>query len=1354
MRALIGVGGMGAVYRGYQPSLDRDVAIKVLSPELTEDGQYIERFNREALVVARLEHAHIVPIHEYGTVDNISYVVMRLLTGGSLQDRLRYLQQNDLALPSADEVVSVLRQLAGALDYAHQHHIIHRDIKPSNVMFDSAGTAFLVDFGIARILDQSATRYTSAGIAVGTAQYMAPEQFRDEEPTPAIDQYAMGVMAFSLLTGKAPYEASNLAAYALKHVQDPIPKLSEKRPEVGPEVDAVFEKVLAKRPEDRYESVTAFVDALELALRSHHVGATNPPTNFFKMPLPDLKNAQPTPSSQRVIPRDSSSQVSAPTLVDIPTTNELISTRSRKGGVVIISAVFVLMVILAGFIGFAISESQQQPPGGPLVALGIVPGWTETPTATATVMPVTPTQTTVPAVADVPTATDAPTATATATRTPTATATTTETSSPTATTTHTATVTPLPTSTPEPSETPIPSATYTATRTNEEVYATLSAEIEEVESATFGGTGECRDCHRRAAEDHATTYHALTLVSSEVLEDNEDIAEQVLLADFEANENIVQFPGEDKPRAINLNDVAFTLGAGRHYQAYVTRLDDDTLMTLPIQWDVTNSEWTDLPLADEWPDSAYEFTTNCVGCHVTGFDTNNLTWEETGVQCEACHGPGSNHIEFADDAGSSISNSEYAEISSAINFALDGQVCGQCHARGTSPDGELPYPLAYHPGANLLAEDTFHPFSVDDLTHWLPTGHAELPNMQFNEWMTSSHSTALAIAQESDDFGAACINCHSVAQQRVDYLIDEKWVNEDEYNPLDVLERFDFGVTCASCHDPHEVESPTYLRDEPYVLCVSCHYGSETTDGIHHPVKDIFEGLPLVEGIGPVEGIHFSAEGGPDCLTCHMQLIDTKNGLRSSHTFSSIMPGTSADVEGSPDACTTCHSNVQTSEQMQALIDDVQKNVTDRVAAIQEDMRDDTPEWVGQALVVIEGDGSQGIHNYAYTNALLTSAETELGLANGGILTWPLISTSTWTSTPGPTLTAIWTATSTETETSMSTATDTVAVTITLAPTSASSEIVVTGILSAGEVTTEGVVLRNVGNTVDLTGWTLSDLDGNVFTFPELLFFSETTISVFTRSGQNTPISLFWEQNEPVWDDGDVLTLTDASGDVQATLRIGSSNSPDGSLANQETLDSSDDASESADSELDDEQCTYVVQPTDSLIKIVQNDDRFTLQELMAANNMAETALVHLGQVLIIPNCIPGSETPTIDIPNEQCTYIVQSADSLAMIALNDDRFTLQELMAANNFTGTALVHPGQELIIPNCMPGDEEAAALLPIATNTQTPTPSQPTETYIATPTETLLQERITGVVNLYNADFANLREGPGSNYPRVGT
>ncbi|MCA9888811.1 MAG: protein kinase [Anaerolineae bacterium] len=440
LRALIGVGGMGAVYRGYQPSLDRDVAIKVLSPELTQDKQYIERFNREALVVARLEHPNIVPIYDYGTVDGRSYVVMRLLTGGSLQDRLEYSEEVGRELPSIMESITVLRQLAEALDYAHKLDVIHRDIKPSNVMFDTFGTAFLVDFGIARILEEGATRLTSTGLAVGTAPYMAPEQFMDEAPTPAVDQYSMGIMAFALLAGDVPYSATSLGAYALKHIQEPVPSLYDRRPELGLDVDAVFQKVLAKNPTQRYPTVAAFVDALEAALLKQNLSDEQTrKTGFFLTPIPKAPELHPTDRRPKPIPSDdSSAKTLDPTLVDLDSSplqqvsnqygNAQITPQKQRRLLPIL-AVAALFVILLGIIGFSIYESQQAPPRGLLVAVGIVPTWTPSPT---------------------------PTSTLTATATPTATSTSTPTNTPTETPTATSTSTLTPTDTPTSTSTPTP----------------------------------------------------------------------------------------------------------------------------------------------------------------------------------------------------------------------------------------------------------------------------------------------------------------------------------------------------------------------------------------------------------------------------------------------------------------------------------------------------------------------------------------------------------------------------------------------------------------------------------------------------------------------------------------------------------------------------------------------------------------------------------------------------------------------------------------------------------------------------------------------------------------------------------
>lgn len=167
LRQLLGAGGMGAVYLGYQANLKREVAVKVLSVTLAQQTDYVERFTREAQTAAALEHAHIVPVYDYGTQDGISYVIMRLLTGGSLAERLTLRAESDNPLPTLAEVADVMKKLASALDYAHSKGVIHRDIKANNVMFDDQGSPFLVDFGIAK-LTHATSALTGTGVTMGT----------------------------------------------------------------------------------------------------------------------------------------------------------------------------------------------------------------------------------------------------------------------------------------------------------------------------------------------------------------------------------------------------------------------------------------------------------------------------------------------------------------------------------------------------------------------------------------------------------------------------------------------------------------------------------------------------------------------------------------------------------------------------------------------------------------------------------------------------------------------------------------------------------------------------------------------------------------------------------------------------------------------------------------------------------------------------------------------------------------------------------------------------------------------------------------------------------------------------------
>jgi len=498
----------------------------------------------------------------------------------------------------------------------------------------------------------------------------------------------------------------------------------------------------------------------------------------------------------------------------------------------------------------------------------------------------------------------------------------------------------------------------------------------------YAGTRECRDCHRDVARPFADSAHALTLV--ELNEDTAEDEDNPIAGDFsvDSDNRLITFPGESDPRAFDIDDVAYTLGAGRHVQAYLYETEPGVYHVLPAQWDTVNETWVPLELAAEWPAEEYEFGPNCAGCHVQELNTQAYEWSEDGVMCETCHGPGLDHVLAADDAGGSIDEEELALIYDSINIAVDPQTCGQCHSRGLAADGIHPYPTDYYPGETLT--DVFTPFDPDNAAAWHASGHASLPNMQYNETTVSAHPNGLASAQESDNFDATCLGCHSSAQIRITSLLNKDDIDPETVDPLAVVEDHPYGVTCVSCHNPHlsveegETAPAANLRAESYTLCTSCHYDSSATDTLHHPVQQVFEGTALIDGIDGVPGAHFTADDGPLCATCHMPQVSTYNGERQSHTFQILAPQDAPEdgmVQGS---CTTCHEEGAVA--LQALIDDIQVDTRQRVETARGAVDADGPQWVIRTLDAIEGDGSAGIHNYAYTDQLLDAVEAELNL--------------------------------------------------------------------------------------------------------------------------------------------------------------------------------------------------------------------------------------------------------------------------------------------------------------------------------------------------------------------------------------
>jgi serine/threonine protein kinase len=262
---MIGKGGMGVVYRAVRPGVSGEVAIKILS---TSSPEYIKRFRQETEIISKLRHPHIVRVYDHDTKDGFIYVVMQLLTGKSLADRLYMGRGDKYPRIEVRRVVQIISQIASALDYAHSQGVIHRDVKTSNILFDEKDQPYLVDFGVAKMTAHNATSLTSSGMIVGTLPYVAPEQLRDDPLTPAADQYALAVMTYYILTGRMPFSAESTYAIMQKLLfEDPTP-LSEVRQDLPDEVMDVIKRGMAKKAEDRYASAGAYAAALTNAVSS------------------------------------------------------------------------------------------------------------------------------------------------------------------------------------------------------------------------------------------------------------------------------------------------------------------------------------------------------------------------------------------------------------------------------------------------------------------------------------------------------------------------------------------------------------------------------------------------------------------------------------------------------------------------------------------------------------------------------------------------------------------------------------------------------------------------------------------------------------------------------------------------------------------------------------------------------------------------------------------------------------------------------------------------------------------------------------------------------------------------------
>ena len=254
---LLGEGGMGRVYRGVDDS-DEQAAVKIVKPDVARDATFRRRFDREARVARRVVHPHVVPVVEAGEVDGLPYLVQVFIDGGTLEARIK----RDGPLPIG-ETVRICTAVASGLDAMHNEGLIHRDVKPANILLDDTGTPFIADFGLAK--DRDASVLTKAGQALGSMDYMAPEQIRGQEVSNQADVYSLGCVMFECLSGKPPFAHCEGMRILWAHLQEEPPDPLAARDDVPADVSWALQQGLRKEPEERPPTATAYASMVRIA---------------------------------------------------------------------------------------------------------------------------------------------------------------------------------------------------------------------------------------------------------------------------------------------------------------------------------------------------------------------------------------------------------------------------------------------------------------------------------------------------------------------------------------------------------------------------------------------------------------------------------------------------------------------------------------------------------------------------------------------------------------------------------------------------------------------------------------------------------------------------------------------------------------------------------------------------------------------------------------------------------------------------------------------------------------------------------------------------------------------------------
>jgi len=358
---MVGKGGMGAVFLAHDLTLEREVAIKVLPPDISMDEQIVKRFQQEAKTAAKLDHTNIIPIYRVESEGGLNYFVMKYIAGTSLEDVLD--QRQPLSI---DYIQRVLWEAACALGHAHQRGVVHRDVKPANIMFDHDGRVMLTDFGISKAL-QAASGFTGTGMIIGTPHYMAPEQAKGSTVDGRADEYSLGVVGYRMITGELPYTGDSVHTILYKHIFEEVPSAAAKRSDAPPFLAAAISRALSKEPDQRFATMEEFATAV---WPEQPVAAPRKSGTAGKAPR------RPPPRPSRTATADAPTEVTSAPTTPIPRAGMKIAAekpKKRSSIGVVVGALVVVAVGVGGYLALgrkseAPPPHASQPPGAPVAA--------------------------------------------------------------------------------------------------------------------------------------------------------------------------------------------------------------------------------------------------------------------------------------------------------------------------------------------------------------------------------------------------------------------------------------------------------------------------------------------------------------------------------------------------------------------------------------------------------------------------------------------------------------------------------------------------------------------------------------------------------------------------------------------------------------------------------------------------------------------------------------------------------------------------------------------------------------------------------------------------------------------------